>query len=232
MSQNIDDGYYDSQRATMVEEQLQGLGITDERVLAAMGEVPRHRFVPEYLTVLAYQDRALPIGFDQTISQPYMVALMLEALELTGTERVLEVGAGSGYQAALLGLLAREVYAVEIIPGLTESARRVIQRLGYDNVKVILANGSLGFEEAAPYDAIVVAAGAPEVPEALVEQLAEGGRLVIPVGDRSGQTVLRIRKSGGRTHTERITPCIFVPLIGKDGWVRGSGTAPSMGTPS
>src|SRR3954447_20418949 len=208
--------HYDKLRQQMVEEQLQPRGVHDERVLEAMKIIPRHLFVPEHLRAQAYEDRPLPIGHQQTISQPFIVAVMLEALELTGTECVLEIGTGSGYQAALLGWLAQQVYTVEIIPDLTQSARAIL--VAYDNVKVITANGSIGWKGAAPYDAIIVAAASPTVPHALVEQLKEGGRLVLPVGDASAQELLRVRRRQGQIITENLGGCIFVPLVGEEGW--------------
>src|SRR5690606_37559620 len=193
--------------------------------------LPRHLFVPEERMEEAYHDSALPIGFGQTISQPYMVALMLEALGLGGQERVLDVGTGSGYQAALLGLLAREVYSVEIVPELAARARNTIESLGFEHVTVVLGNGSIGLPQAAPFDAIVVAAGAPEVPPSLLDQLADGGRLVIPTGRLGVQDLLRVTKQAGTTHTEPITPCAFVPLLGDEGWqgFLGSATAEHEG---
>src|SRR6266545_3205586 len=184
--------HYDALRQRMVEEQLRRRGIHDQRVLEAMQIVPRHLFVPDTWRAQAYEDMPLPIGHQQTISQPYIVALMLAALELTGTERVLEVGTGSGYQAALLGWLVKYVYTVEIIPELAQSAREVLAQLGYENVAVVAANGSIGWKAGAPYDAIIVAAASPTVPHPLVEQLQEGGRLVLPVGDFFAQELLRV----------------------------------------
>lgn len=189
-------------------------GITDRGVLFAMEQVPRHRFVPRALRDEAYKDRPLPIGFEQTISQPYIVALMLELLDLGGRERVLEIGTGSGYQTALLGLLAADVYSVEIIPELAQSARRELESLGIDNAHVIVGDGNAGYPRARPYDAIIVAAGAPAVPQPLLDQLAEGGRLVIPVGTQQGHTLLRLRKQAGSIVSETFGPCLFVPLVG------------------
>jgi protein-L-isoaspartate(D-aspartate) O-methyltransferase len=218
MDSPLDNTGFRDEREAMVTRQLRDRGIGDERVLAAMLKLPRHLFVPDEQQEQAYRDCALPIGFGQTISQPYMVAIMLESMKLTGQERVLDVGTGSGYQAALLGLLAREVYSVEIIPELTSRARATIQRLGLDNVTVVQGNGSIGLQEAAPFDAIVVAAGAPDVPRALTSQLAEGGTLLIPVGGDSWQELLRIRKRDGRLIREEVTACAFVPLVGEEGW--------------
>ncbi len=213
--------YYRRLRLKMVEEQLQQRGICDKRVLDAMRTVPRHLFVPEQYRAEAYEDIPLPIGHQQTISQPYMVAVMLEALALAGDERVLEVGTGSGYQAALLGRLAGQVYTVEIIPELAQTALEVLSSLGYENVQVVTANGSVGWEAGAPYDAIIVAAASPVVPPSLLEQLQEGGRLLLPVGDCWNQTLLRVRKQRGKILTEDLGGCAFVPLVGEEGWKSG-----------
>jgi len=183
-----------------------------------MGKVPREQFIPEHRRRLAYDDSALSIGEGQTISQPYMVAMMLELLACRPEHRVLEVGAGSGYQAALLGELAAEVYAIEIVETLAERARRVLSRLGYDNVSIVVGDGTLGYAEAAPYDRIIVAAAAPAVPPPLAEQLAEGGRLVAPVGSRGVQTCIVADKEDGELHVEKSIGCVFVPLIGEHGW--------------
>jgi protein-L-isoaspartate(D-aspartate) O-methyltransferase len=216
---------YNKLRQRMVEEQLRRRGIRDQRVLEAMQIVPRHLFVPETWRAQAYEDIPLPIGHQQTISQPYIVALMLAALEPTGTERVLEVGTGSGYQAALLGWLVKYVYTVEIIPELAQSAREVLTQLGYENVAVVAANGSIGWKASAPYDAIIVAAASPTVPHPLVEQLREGGRLVLPVGDFFAQELLRVRKQRGEVVSENLGGCAFVPLVGKEGWKSGTFSA-------
>lgn len=197
----------------MVEEQLRRRGISDTRVLAAMGEIPREAFLPESQKRNAYCDGALPLSRGQTISQPLMVAMSVEALRLTGDETVLEVGAGSGYQAAVLSKLARKVYAIEIIPELAASAKRAIESLGIDNVELICSDGRKGWPDGAPYDGIVVAAAAEEVPAALVEQLVEGGRLVIPVGGRWGQALQALRKRQGKLETEELCRCVFVPLV-------------------
>ena len=209
-----------ARREAMVARQLAARGIHDQRVLAAMREVPRDEFVPAELVEFAYEDSALPIAEDQTISQPYVVALMCEALELSPGDRVLEIGAGSGYSAAVLSRLAAEVHTVDRHETLVVSARRRLAQLGFHNVEVIHADGTLGWPIGAPYDAMVVAAGGPEVPAALVSQLAEGGRLVIPVGPTPReQTLLRIRKlPGGELGREDLGPVRFVPLIGAGGW--------------
>ena len=198
--------------------------VRDERVLAAFGQVPRERFVPPELQRNAYDDRPLPIGHGQTISQPLMVAIMLQALLLRGDEKVLEVGTGSGYQAALLSRLAREVVSVERVPELTAAAARRLAELGYHNVRVLLARATLGWPEEAPYDAIIVAAGAPEVPASLVDQLALGGRMAVPVGGRRIQQLVRVSKSERGTTMERLGECRFVPLIAtKEGWSEWEG---------
>jgi protein-L-isoaspartate(D-aspartate) O-methyltransferase len=193
--------------------------ISDERVLDAFARVPRERFVPDHLRDAAYEDHALPIGQGQTISQPLMVALMLEALELKAGDRALEVGTGSGYQAALLSLLVREVVTVERVPELTESASRRLAELGYGNVTVHQAREELGWPEGAPYDAIIVAAGAPEPPRSLIDQLAMNGRMVVPSGKRSVQQLIRVTRSDVGISLERLGECRFVPLISeREGW--------------
>lgn len=209
---------FEDARRGMVARQIHDRGIRSQRVLDAMQSVPRHLFVlPEHVFA-AYADEPLPIGEGQTISQPFMVAAMADALALEGHERVLEIGAGSGYQAAVLSLLAREVIAVETQPVLASAARERLARLGYANVQIEEADGSLGWPSAAPYDAILVTAGAPAVPPPLVEQLAEGGRLVIPVGRPEQQELLRIVKRDGGTSQESLYACRFVPLLGRHGW--------------
>jgi len=192
--------------------------IRDERVLAAMARIPRERFVPPEEQGLAYEDIPLPIGLDQTISQPFIIALMTEALELTGSEKVLEVGAGSGYQAAILAELARLVITVERLPTLTEGAKRVLDSLGYTNVVVHLAEKTLGWQAEAPYDAIMVTAGAPRVPVDLLAQLAIGGRLVIPIGSRYVQELYKVTKRRKKNIVQNLGGCRFVSLIGEGAW--------------
>ena len=206
------------QRRAMVQRQLRDRGIRNERVLEAMGRVPREKFVPEDWRAQAYADRALPVGEGQTISQPYMVAVMLEMLDPRPENRVLEIGAGSGYQAALLGELAGEVYTMEIVESLARRAEAILRDLGYENVHVICGDGSLGYPARAPYDRIIVAAAAPQVPPPLREQLAVGGRLVAPVGSRYAQRcILLERRAEGSAETGGLE-CVFVPLRGEHGW--------------
>ncbi len=209
---------HESRRLDMVEKQIRARGISDARVLAAMRKVPRHLFVPGDWSSSAYDDRPLPIGHGQTISQPYMVAIMTEALKLAGDEKVLEIGTGSGYQAAILGEIAGKVVTVERKTELKEAAECLLRELGCDNVDVVAGDGSKGYPPEAPYDAIVVTAGAPRVPKALVDQLAVGGRLVIPVGNSFHQTLTRVTKTDSGTGTESLEGCVFVPLIGEYGW--------------
>lgn len=205
-------------RNRMVESQLISRGIKDPRVLEAMRKVPRHRFVDEALASQAYSDHPLSIGEKQTISQPYMVALMTEALELKGDERVLEIGTGSGYQAAILAELAAKVYSIERLRSLYIKARRTLDELGYLNIVLKVGDGTGGWKEEAPFDGIIVTAGSPEVPQPLVDQLAMGGRLVIPVGDRYSQDLLKIaRVKEGITRTN-LGGCRFVNLVGHYGW--------------
>ena len=192
--------------------------IKDKRVLAVMARIPRECFVPAESQHLAYEDRPLPIGLDQTISQPFIIALMTEALELTGSEKVLEVGTGSGYQAAILAELARLVITTERLPALVASAKRVLDKLGYTNIEVHLAEEALGWQGEAPYDAIMVTAGAPRVPADLLVQLAIGGRLVIPVGSRYVQELYKITRRRKKNLVQNLGGCRFVSLIGKDAW--------------
>jgi protein-L-isoaspartate(D-aspartate) O-methyltransferase len=209
---------YRSLREQMVRSQLVHRKIGDVRTLDAMKKVPREVFVPEKYRVSAYDDRPLPIGEDQTISQPYMVALMTQALELRGGEIVLEIGTGSGYQTAVLAEMAKTVFSIERIGVLADRARALLEQLGYANVTVLVGDGTQGVAEHAPFDAIIVTAGSPGVPVSLKEQLADGGRLVIPVGSRGYQELNRIRREGDHFVTENLGGCVFVPLIGVQGW--------------
>jgi protein-L-isoaspartate(D-aspartate) O-methyltransferase len=205
-------------RARMVEIQLKGRDITDPRVLEVMGRVPRQRFVSPDSASLAYSDMPLPIGQRQTISQPYIVALMTQCLELRGDEAVLEVGTGSGYQAAVLAGLVPSVFTIERIPELAERARAVFRDLALTNIELRVGDGSGGWPEHAPYPAIVVTAAAPHPPQPLLDQLAEGGRLVVPVGGVEGQMLERWRRRGAEWTCERVAPVAFVPLVGAFGW--------------
>jgi protein-L-isoaspartate(D-aspartate) O-methyltransferase len=209
---------YDKERNRMVEEQIVARGVKNERVLAVMRKVPRHEFLPEGIRSMAYADNALPIGESQTMSQPYMVALMSELLELRGKERVLEIGTGSGYQAAILSELCEKVYTVERIKTLADKARATLDRLGYRTVAIKVYDGTYGWKEMAPFDAIMVTAGAPDVPPTLVEQLKVGGRMVIPVGERYGQKLVIVAKTAEGVVSQKSIQCMFVPLIGNHGW--------------
>ena len=209
---------FDELREKMVREQLQPRGITDPRVLGAFRKVPRHAFVPKAYQRDAYTDHPIPIGGGQTISQPYMVALMTQLLRLQGHERVLEVGTGSGYQLAILAELALDVYSVERFPELADQAAERFEQLGYLNVHVVSGDGTLGWREQAPYEGIVVTAGAPSIPMPLVQQLAEGGRLVIPIGRKEAQTLTLIERRVDRLDIQEIAACVFVPLVGEHGW--------------
>jgi protein-L-isoaspartate(D-aspartate) O-methyltransferase len=203
----------------MVEEQLRGRGLSDERVLSVMASLPRHMFVPTPMRGQAYEDHAVPIGFDVTISQPFVVGWMTASLELDGHERVLEVGTGSGYQAAVLGRLAREVHTIERVPVLARRARWILRALGLDNVHVFVGDGSVGLASHAPYDAIVVTAAAPSVPDELLAQLARGGRLVVPVGSASVQSLRVIRRDDqGQLSISDRGGVVFVPLVGERGF--------------
>ncbi len=206
------------QRLRMVAQQLASQGIADPRVLAAMSDLPREEFVPKESWDEAYRDGPIPIGQGQTISQPYTVAMMCEALQLDGDEKVLEIGTGSGYAAGVLSRLARDVHTIERIPELASSAADRLHRLGITNVKVHIGDGSLGLAEEAPFDAIVVTAGGPDLPSAYGEQLAEGGRIVMPIGRRHDQTMCRYTKRNGTLDREELGGFCFVPLIGKDAW--------------
>jgi protein-L-isoaspartate(D-aspartate) O-methyltransferase len=205
-------------RERMVEQQLVDRGVLDLRVLAAMSKVERHRFVAEALQARAYEDKPLPIGERQTISQPYMVGVMSQALQITGGERVLEIGTGCGYQTAVLAELAASVYTIERLAALAASARRTLDELEYTNVVSRVGDGSLGWPEEAPFDAILVAAGSPQVPRPLIAQLAPGGRLVFPVGEVELQTLVRIRKEEAGLREEYLGDCRFVKLVGRYGW--------------
>ncbi|GMT48150.1 MAG: protein-L-isoaspartate O-methyltransferase [bacterium] len=209
---------YEELRRLLVETQLIPRRIRDQRVIKAMLKVPRHLFVDEPLQYKAYDDMALPIGDGQTISQPYMVAVMTEFLELKGNERVLEVGTGSGYQAAILAELAAEVFSIERMERLALRARERLRNLGYDNVHVITGDGTAGLPEKAPFDRIIITAGTPQIPEPIREQLADNSILVAPVGARFSQQLIRLRKEKGKITEEYHTPCVFVPLVGEYGW--------------
>lgn len=213
-----DETYYNNLRNHMVSEQIISRGIQDERLLDALRSVPRHWFVPQEYANIAYTDGPLPIGHAQTISQPYIVALMTELLELEGEENVLEVGTGSGYQAALLALLAQQVHTIERHEALAEKAEKVLMRLGLTNVLVHVGDGTLGLPKYAPFQAIMITAAAPHVPQPLFDQLAEGGCLVLPEGGAGGQMLDRWRKQSGEYKQEHITPVAFVPLRGQFGW--------------
>lgn len=210
--------HYERLRHRMVERQIRKRGVRNSRVLRAMEKVPRHRFVPRDQGEHAYEDSPLSIGQGQTISQPYMVAVMTESAAPEAGDRVLEVGTGSGYQTAVLAEITREVYSIERIPELAERAKGLLDRLGYGNVSIRVGDGSEGWGEMAPFDAIIVTAGAPELPEPLVEQLALGGRLVIPIGSAHHQTLYTVRRERQRIRKEEGTGCVFVPLIGTFAW--------------
>jgi len=208
-------------RTRMVETQIEARGISDARVLRAMDVIPRHLFVDEGLIEQAYNDSPLPIGEHQTISQPYIVALMTQALELKGRERVLEIGTGCGYQTAVLASLADRVFSVERIASLAASARKILDKLNFYNVAIRVGDGSYGWREEAPFDAIITTAGAPEIPQYLVEQLAAGGRMVVPVGGRDVQTLYKLTRSAENPQEikkEDLGGCRFVSLIGESGW--------------
>ena len=213
-----DDVRYARERERMVDEQLTGRGVTDPRVLAAMRRVPRHRFVQEALRARAYGDHPLPIGEDQTISQPFIVGLMTSLLELTGREKVLEIGTGSGYQTAVLAAVARRVCSIERLPRLAERARALLESLGHDNVWIRVGNGALGWPDLAPFDRIIVTAGGPAIPPPLVQQLAEGGRMVLPVGSPENQILTVVDNVGGELRTVAHGECKFVKLVGKYAW--------------
>ena len=217
MNQSTD---YASERERMVREQIEARGIDNPQVLQAMRVTPRHLFVPESMVSMAHADRPLPIGQDQTISQPYVVAYMTQCLRLRGGERVLEVGTGLGYQAAVLSRIASEVYTIERFPELAEKAREHLASLGYDNIHVACGDGTLGWPEMAPFDGIIATASGPRVPNTFKEQLRVGGRIVMPVGSyRLGQNIVRLTKgSGGRFQEENLLGVAFVPMVGREGW--------------
>jgi len=217
---------YRKERLRMVDEQIRRRGVADPRVLSAMAEIPRHEFVPGELRDEAYEDRALPIGFRQTISQPFMVALMTERLAPAPGDRVLEIGTGSGYQAAVLSRLCREVFTIERIGPLRREARERFGRLGLDNIRVFGGDGSEGLAAEAPFDGVIVTAAAPAAPRPLLEQLAEGGRLVVPVGSRLSQVLACYTRRKGRFERADSTPCVFVPLVGRHGYGEGEETEP------
>jgi protein-L-isoaspartate(D-aspartate) O-methyltransferase len=206
------------ERERMVKEQIIARGITDERVIDAMMRVPRHLFVDKTYYHQAYNDYPLPIGNGQTISQPYMVAAMTELLELKGNESVLEIGTGSGYQTAILALLCARVFTIERISELSLRARKILNELGFNNINFLVGDGSLGWPDFAPYDGIIVTAGAPDIPRPLIDQLAERGRMVIPIGGEYFQTLNVIKKHKGSIMRKELFECTFVPLVGKEGW--------------
>lgn len=210
---------FDLMRRRMVDDQLVGRDINDKSVLSAFSKVPRQRFVAEEHLASSYGDHPLPIGNNQTISQPYMVALMTQCLALKGgTGRVLEIGTGSGYQTAILAEIADEVYSVERFPGLADRAGRTLNEIGYRNIMIKVGDGTLGWREYAPYDGIIVTAGAPEIPASLIEQLKDGSRLVIPVGGTYSQVLTIVEKHGAKIKTTPVCACVFVPLVGQQGW--------------
>lgn len=216
MSPEVQAERFATERQLMVSAQLRARGISDERVLDAMARVPRHEFVAEEYREQAYEDHPVPIEEGQTLSQPYIVAIMLEALSLTGSEKVLEIGTGSGYQTALLAELSQQVYSIERHAALAHSAEDVLRRLGYTNVKVIVGDGSYGLPDEAPFDAIIVSAAAPRIPPALFEQLREGGRMIVPVGPAYAQELQFVRKEDGCPAVTNLEGCRFVPLIGDE----------------
>lgn len=209
---------FDALRGQMVEEQLIARGIKDKRVIEAFRKVERHKFVPEEHRPSAYSDFPIPILEGQTISQPYIVALMSQSLKLTGNERVLEIGTGSGYQAAIIAELAKEVFSVERREALAKKAEEVLNELKYDNVKIKVGDGTLGWSEFAPFDAVLVTAASPRVPSPLIEQLKEEGKMIIPLGETLSQVLTLVEKKDGRPKTTPLCGCIFVPLIGKWGY--------------
>lgn len=206
------------ERERMVKEQIIARGVKDKRVIKAMTDVPRHQFVDKTYYHQVYNDYPLPVGHGQTISQPYMVAVMTELLELKGDEKVLEIGTGSGYQSAILALLCSKVYTIERIAELTKDARARLEKLGFRNIGFMVGDGSIGWPDYAPYNGIMVTAGAPDIPNALIEQLSENGKFVIPVGHEHCQVLNLVRKHKGRIYRKEFFECTFVPLLGKGGW--------------
>jgi len=221
MSAELQADLFAIKREQMVSGQLRARGIYDQRVLSAMSRVPRHQFVADEYRDQAYEDHPLPIGEGQTISQPYIVAIMLQALALHGSEKVLEIGTGSGYQTALLAELAREVYSVERHPSLAQSAKEILRHLEYTSPSVIVGDGSEGLSDQAPFVAIIVSAAAPRIPSALFEQLCEGGRMIVPVGPAYAQQLQLVRKQNNDAFVDNLEGCRFVPLIGGHGYPEG-----------
>ncbi len=209
----------DKERKLMVDKQIYNRGIKDKRILHAFNQVPRHAFVPEDKQHMAYGDYPLPVGDGQTISQPYIVALMTDALELTSNDKVLEIGTGSGYQAAILAELVKEVFSIERIEGLAENARQILEGLGYENIQLRIDDGTLGWKDQAPFDGIIVTAASPRIPKSLTDQLNIGGRMVIPVGDMTSQDLIKVKKSQeGELEKTNLGGCRFVPLKGEEAW--------------
>jgi protein-L-isoaspartate(D-aspartate) O-methyltransferase len=206
---------YEALRKRMVDEQLALRGIKNQQVLDAFLKIERHKFVPENSQVNAYADYPLPIGEGQTISQPYIVALMTQELGLTGKEKVLEIGTGSGYQAAILAELSEEVYSIERFEVLSKQAEKILQELGYKNIKIMTADGTLGWPQESPFDRIIITAATPGVPQPLVEQLSEGGKLILPLGESFSQVLTLVKKINGKLQSSNICGCVFVPLVGK-----------------
>ena len=209
---------YEILRKRMVDEQLAPRGIKNKNVLEAFSNVERHKFIPEDSRSSAYADFPVPIGEGQTISQPYIVALMTECLSLTGQEKVLEIGTGSGYQAAILAGLAKEVYSVERFGKLAQSAQKTLDELGYTNIKIKVGDGTLGWPEEAPFDRIIITAASPRIPLPLTEQLKEGGKLILPLGESFSQALTLVEKKSGKLESVQVCGCVFVPLVGKYGW--------------
>jgi protein-L-isoaspartate(D-aspartate) O-methyltransferase len=207
-------------RKRMVEEQLVQRGIKNQRVLDAFKKIERHKFIPEDLRESAYADFPVPIGEGQTISQPYIVALMTEYLDLSGQESVLEIGTGSGYQSAILAELARQVYSIERFAGLARRAQAILEELGYTNIKIKIGDGTLGWKEFAPFERIIITAGSPKIPLPLTEQLKEDGKLILPLGESFSQVLTLVEKKQNKLQTQNICGCVFVPLVGEHGWSR------------